>query len=293
VISAWTLRRTLLDLRRQRWSLLGLAGAFALAALLTAGYRLGGGRDLPAPGAARGSATPAQVIAYLREDMERQAIHRLRDVLAQLPGVQHVALVNGEEALVRLRRQLGERARVLDGADDGLLPASLEVWLSPGGDPITRARQLAWRLQRLDGIVDVDVVSEKADDKSEGWVQRLRQGRLVLLLLALLGAGAALIQATAVARRRRRDELRVLLALGFTRGGLLLPAMALAAAMALLGSACGLALAQLGWRVAAGSWALTGGLSALDWGLALVGAGLLGALAGVISAAGPDLVDAR
>ena len=292
--AVWILRRTVLDLRRQRWSLLGLAATFALAASLAAGYRLGStALQLDHASASPRSGPPAQVIVYLRDDLDRPAAHKLRDVLIRLPGVQQVALVSGDEALVKLRRQLGERGRMLDGADDGLLPASLEVWLSPGGDPITRAHQLAWRLQRLDGIVDADVIDARTDVSSEGRAQASQDGRTVLLATAALGGAAILGGGIIWGRRRRRDELRVLLAMGFTRGALLAPVVLLAMAAAMVGSAAGLTVAGLARRLASDRLVAGSSLTVNEWGLGLLAAVILGAVAGVARGWAPDAVDAR
>ncbi len=294
---AWVVRRAVLDLRRQRWSLAVLAAAFALSALLATAYRwaMAGGAGSPAPAraAALVAGPPAQVIAYLREDLEKAGVHRLREVLARLPGVQHVALVSGEEALGRLRRQLGERGRLLDGTDDGLLPASLEVWLSPGADPITRAHQLAWRLQRLDGIVDADVIDARPAGGDDDRGAAAQATRWLWLASAIAADVAVLVGAALVGWRQRRDELRVLLALGFTRAALLAPAVLLAVGAAVAGSAAGLGLGALARRLTLPWFTAGAGLTALDWCAAILAAIVLGALAGLVRGVGPDVVDAH
>jgi cell division protein FtsX len=293
VTAVWVLRRTVLELRRQGWSLAALAATFALASMLAAGYRLGAApsaldhRGRPAAG------PPAQVIAYLRDDLERPATSKLREALTRLPGVERVALVSGDEALVKLRRQLGERVRLLEGADDGLLPTSLEVWLAAGGDPVTRAHQLAWRLQRLDGIVDADVIDSRADERAEGWVSAVTQGRTLLFGAVLLGGAAVLICGGLVGRRRRREEMRALLALGFTRQALLVPLVVLASAAAVAGSACGLGAVAVARHLASSTVSFGSGLTAGDWSLGLLAAIGLGAVIGISHGVAPDVVDAR
>ncbi|HET6284541.1 MAG TPA: permease-like cell division protein FtsX [Polyangia bacterium] len=302
---AWILRRTVLELRRQGGPLLALGSAFMLAALLLGGYRLA----RPAMPALRGGAVPAvpaQVIAYLREDLDQRAIQSLRDVLAQLPGVERVKLVAPEEALARLRQQLGERGRVLDGAEDGLLPASLEVWLRRGPadgvvtaagsreqDPGALARQLAWRLQRVDGIVEVDAVQPRGDERVTAWAGAFARQNTVLLAATLLGAAVVVLFGAVAGRGRRRAEMQVLLALGFTRSALVLPTVLLGFFVALVGTASGLALAHVGWQVAVAAWpAPLAPLSFGDWVVVLAGGAGLGALTGLSAGHLPDLVDA-
>jgi cell division transport system permease protein len=301
---AWILRRTVLELRRQSGPLCALGIAFMLAALLLAGYRLA----RPAMPELRGGvapATAAQVIAYLREDLDQRAIQALRDVLAQLPGVERVKLVPPEEALARLRQQLGERGRVLDGAEDGLLPASLEVWLRRGAaegaaaspareqDPAALARQLAWRLQRVDGIVEVDAVQPRGDDRVAAWAGAFGRQTTVLLAATILGAVVVVLFGALAGRGRRRAEMQVLLALGFTRSALVLPAVLLGFGVALVGTAAGLVLAHVGWQLAVAALpAPPALLSIAEWVALLAGGAGLGAVTGLSAGHLPDLVDA-
>jgi cell division protein FtsX len=293
VTAVWVLRRTVLELRRQGWSLAALAATFALASMLAGGYRLGAAPSALERRGPPSAGPPAEVIAYLRDDLERPATNKLREALTRLPGVERVTLVSGEEALVKLRRQLGERGRLLEGADDGLLPASLEVWLAAGGDPVTRAHQLAWRLQRLDGIVDADVIDARADERAEGWVAAVKQGRTLLLGAVALGGAAVLICGALVGRRRRREEARALLALGFTRRALLAPLVLLASGAALVGSVCGLGAVAVVRNLSSSTLVLAGGLTAGDWSLGLLAAIGLGAAIGISHGVAPDIVDAR
>ncbi|HEX3697700.1 MAG TPA: permease-like cell division protein FtsX [Polyangia bacterium] len=292
--AVWILRRTVLELRRQRWSLAALAAAVALATMLGAGYRLGASPlRIDRAAITKSGGPPAQVIAYLREDLDGGATHRLRDVLTRLPGVQQVALVSGEDALGKLRRQLGERGRLLEDADDGLLPASLEVWLSAGGDPVTRAHQLAWRLARLDGIVDADVIDARDEERVTGWAEAAAGGRILLLATVALGASVILIGGVLVGRRRQRDELRVLLTLGFTRAALLAPVLLLATAAAVTGSGFGLVVAGLARRFGSAWLPLGTALTVGDGFLALLAAAVLGLAAGLVRGLAPNVIDAR
>lgn len=305
---AWILRRTVLELRRQSGPLGALGVAFLFAALLLGGYRLA----RPVLPDLRGRAAqqaPAEVIAYLREDLDQRAIGALRQVLVQLPGVERVLLVSPEEALVHLRQQLGQHARVLDGAEDGLLPPSLEVWLRRDGDsaaggsaaggeaagPVDTtalARQLAWRLQRVDGIVEVDVVAPRGDGNVAVWSRAFGRTSVALLAAAVLGAVALVLFGGAAGRSRRRAEMQVLLSLGFTRTALVLPAVLLGFAVALVGTAVGLVLAHVGWHAAVTAWpGPVASFSLGDWALLLAAGAGLGALTGLSAGHMPDLVD--
>jgi len=280
----WLLRDLRGDFRRHGPAWLVVAGGFALAVSLLAAACLVG-RHPPAPTAA--AAARVQVIAYLRDELPPGDTAALAGALAVIPGVEAVRRVGAGEALRRMRGALGRHARLLDGAEDGLLPDSLEVTVAPGRDPAGRAHQIGERLRHLPGVSDVD---ELAPGPSEGptvndpW----RRG-----LQALLGTGAAaaLLAALVLRPARRREEARVRIALGYTRLGAFLPALLADLLAAGAGAGLGWVVVQgfqLGWVGAALS--LSGQLDPrapvvpllsrrdliLIWALALVAMALAG-----------------
>jgi hypothetical protein len=292
----WLARRLLDETRRHRSLLAIFAVAFAALAFCAGGYRLsarlalGGGADararLPAP----------VVIAYLRDDAGASAAEALARALAGIPGVREVRRVAPAEALARMRAGLGSRARLLDGAEDNLLPASLEVSLEEvaAGDLTSRARQLGARLAQIDGVSDIDVVEPPRGGAGPGRpsapIGALRPGLLALVLLA---GGAASLGLVAAGRARRRDEARLLLSLGFTRAGAFIPAVLSGLGAAAAGAALGLAALRFGWRMLPAAriagWSF---LSAGECAIALAAALALGALAGYVTVHAPDPIDA-
>jgi cell division protein FtsX len=267
----WAVRLTAFDVRRHRGGVaLGLV-AFAVAVAAATG-------SAAAYTAWRAKARTAdrqagaELVAFLRDDISEPSRRGLADALRGVPGVAAVRLLTSDEALARMRADLGERATLLDGVEEGFLPTTLEVALQPGPRGVERADAIAWRLRRMEGIGEVDVL-QTADD------QRLARADVVNRLLArrVVVAGVvvvvlALVVAAWALRRRPADSL-VLTELGFTGASVRGPAAA-------RGVLVGGAGALLGGGAA---WAMGGFVS----GLTGVAGGAVGAgMAGMLGAGG-------
>jgi cell division protein FtsX len=240
VTGAWTLRRVASDLRRHAGLWLGLAAAFSVAAFGAAGLRAA----TRAPRAAPAVEPPAHVVAYLADDLGPEAVERLRQVLATLPDVEAARLVPPREALDRLRGELGPRASVVDGVGPDLMFTSIEVAARPASAPA-----LAFRLRRVAGVADVDLVSPPAAPVLARWPSRSALAAAVaFLLLAVVVVSSSLARL----RGRLRPELRVLETLGIARAVGARPALALATGASALGVGLGLAAAFVGIRLVAG-----------------------------------------
>jgi cell division protein FtsX len=192
----------------------------------------------------------AEVIAFLRDDLANSSRDELSTVLRRLPGVAGVRLLGSDETLVRMRSALGDHAAVLDGVEDGFLPATLEVSLQPGHQGTARADDIADRLRRMDGITDVDVLRTALSQRlaRAGLVDRRleRVGIAVGSLTAILALGLA-----GAAMRRRRADAHLMAGLGFSIVAVGLPGAISGASYALagtlLGSVLACAAAYLGW----------------------------------------------
>ena len=235
---AWLLRRLVGDGRRHVVVWLVIVLAFGVVGFAAAATRL----------AARVAATPvrppeARVIAYLTDDLDGPGVAQLEGVLQTLPGVEAVRVVSANEGLELLRRELGPRAAVIDGVGADLLPASLEIVARPA----EAASALAFRLRRLRGIADVDLVPAAAPVGAPPSRPRARvpTGAAVALgaALGLLALGAAF----GLLRARFRTELGLLFTLGLTRAASARPALWLATLAGAAGATLGGVAASCAW----------------------------------------------
>ena len=253
---AWLLRRLVGDGRRHGLAWLALVAAFGVVGFSAAGARLvaRAAKPVTVPG--------ARVIAYLEYDLDAAGVSALERALAKLPGVETVRVVSAREGLEVLRGALGPRAAVIEGVGPDLLSPSLEILARPA-----LAEALAFRLRRLRGVADVDLVAAPPPSAPGPGDGPLRS-RLLFAPAAALG-GLGLLAAFAFLRARLRVELALWFALGLPRGASARPSAWLAMAAAGLGAALG------GFAVswAARAWLGLGTLPLRE--LALGAAGLL------------------
>lgn len=237
----WGARLTVQGLRRHRALFWMSAAAFACATVaLAAGLTLG-----RAPAATITASASAQLVAFLNDDLPPGERDALAAVLRKLPGVAGVRLLPGDEALGRMRAELGPRAALLDGVEEGFLPTTLEIALRPGRQGAGRADELAWRLRRMAGISDVDVLRNEADHRLLTEQETSRRLRLALVAVSGVLGVTSLLLVAALARRRRADAL-ILEGLGFT-------AWAVSGPVFVAGSAAGaggVAVVLVGLRIA-------------------------------------------
>jgi len=158
-----------------------------------------------------------EVIVYLEDGISPARARKIADAVARLPGVTGVREVAGKEAYERLRRSLGDRGVLLDGIEEAMLPASLEVSLQGGLAGAIRLQPELERLRRAPGVEEVERMGD--------WVDRLvaaaRLLRLGGVVLALLVGMACLYVVSSTIRLgvfARREEIEILKLVGATDG---------------------------------------------------------------------------
>jgi cell division transport system permease protein len=177
-----------------------------------------------------------QMNVYLEDGVGAPRVRQIAAALAKLPGSERVRTVEPHEAWERLRRSLGGRGDLLDGVEEGFLPASIEVDLKPGVAQVLRAHPAFEKLQRTAGVEEVEL--------SDDWAARLAA---VERALASLGLGVALLVACAclyiVASTirlgvfARRDEIEILKLVGATDAFVKAPFLVEGALQGALGTA--------------------------------------------------------
>jgi cell division protein FtsX len=276
VTRAWLLRRLVGDLRRHAGVWLALGAAFAAVGVCAAGTRLA--TVAPNAAAAALHEAPAQLVAYLDDQISPEKLTELVGVLSRLPEVQAVRVVSAGEGLQRLRAELGARAAVLEGVGPDLLFPSLEIAARPAA-----ASALAFRLRRLGGIADVDLVPAPPAAARPAALGLASAPARVALGVASFTALLALAGALALLRARFRGELAVLLTFGATRGSSARPAVTLGAMAGALGAALGV----LGARLASSAW-LGAALPPREWAIGVAALVLLALGAAVASVRAPE-----
>jgi cell division transport system permease protein len=231
-----------------------------------------------------------QMTVYLEDGVTAARASKVAAALAKLPGVVGVRTVDAHEAWTRLRRSLGARADLLDGVEEGFLPASIEVSLKPGVAEVLRVHPAFERLRHTAGVEDVEL--------SGNWAARLRDlehllsvagwAVAALVLCACLYIVGSTIRLGVFARR---DEIEIWKLVGATNGFVKAPFLVEGGVQGALGTGLAVMLLYGLYRLASphveavlGGWLASGPLgffSPAQLALAVV----LGALLGVAGSA--------
>lgn len=185
--------------------------------------------------------TDVEITVYLSESAAPEELEALRAQLERESGGQ-ARLVSPDEALGRLRQELGADGAVLEGLPENPLPRTIEL-LPPAGVPqAAKLRELAARWQHLPKVTGVDYGRE--------WVDRLAALRRALTLgagaalaLVLLAAVVVVAATLQLGMYARRDEIEIQKLVGATDAFVRFPYVLEGLFQGLLGS--GLAIGGL------------------------------------------------
>lgn len=233
-----------------------------------------------------------EVTLYLTDATSPEEGRALAEQIWRADGAS-ARFIPREEALARLRQELGEAGDVLTDLPKNPLPASVEARLPAGLRTSTAIAGLAARWAKLPGVESVEYGRE--------WVERIEalgravRGAGVLLLLAVVVAAVVVVAAALqLAIASRREEIEIQKLVGATDAFVKAPFLLEGVFQGLLGAAlaCGglLVLARsLGPHLSRAAAFVAQGLSfppLLDWrsGLELLGAGAALGLAGSLLA---------
>jgi cell division transport system permease protein len=257
-----------------------LGAAFALATL--------GARAL-----LRSWGAEPSVTLYLDHELTDVAGRTLAEQVAEQESGSLVVYVDRQQALQRLRVELGELGGALDGLAENPLPASIEV--TPlGALPPGEVRAVASRLAKVPGVAGVEFGRE--------WLDRLEAlGRTVRALgaggLLLVLAAAMLVVANTIrlAVYARRDEIEIMKLVGATDAYVRAPFLLEGALQGLFGAllACGGLFTVERWVLpqAAAAFSFAAGVAAPSLGPA--GGALLAGCGAVVGLVGSYLAVAR
>ncbi len=223
-----------------------LAGGFALVASNMAGVLQRFGEEL-------------QVVAYLEDGLEADAVRSMIASVETVEGVHAVALVSKEEALARFRDRLAGSS-LLDGLEENPLPASLVISLLPESRTPDGIEILVSALSGLPGVAELAHGQEWVEGYAR-FASLVRAGGLVLA--AVLGIAALLIVANTIrlAVYSRKDELDILSLVGASRSFVRVPFLIEGLLQGAAGGSLAVALLFLGFH---------GVLPQLEYGLELI-----------------------
>lgn len=151
---------------------------------------------------------------YFKGEPERAVIESIKKELLQYP-VSTTGFISKDDALKSLRKQLGEKAGLLDGLGENPLPASLEIVLSRDVSGDSLPYELKTRLERINGVDEVQY--------SQEWVERFQAIMRAVKLIGLVFGGLLFLAALFIITNTvkltiysRKDEIEILKLVGAT-----------------------------------------------------------------------------
>jgi len=141
------------------------------------------------------------------EDIEKELLH--------FPGVTIKGFISKDDAMESLRRQLGNKAGLLDGLRENPLPASLEIILSRDRGGNSLPYQLKTRLEGIDIVDEVQY--------SQEWIERFQAIMEAVKIIGMVVGGLLFLAALFIITNTikltiysRRDEIEILKLVGAT-----------------------------------------------------------------------------
>jgi cell division transport system permease protein len=199
---------------------------------------------------------------YFKGDPDRSAIEDIQKDLLDYP-VSVTRFISKQDAMKSLRRQLGERAGLLDGLKENPLPASLEIILSR--DEIDDS--LPYELKKkLEGTEHVDEVQYSQD-----WIDRIHAVMGVIEMVGLVFGGLLFLAALFIVTNTikltiysRKDEIEILKLVGATNGFVKAPFLIEGSIQGFLGGSVAMSILFLGYILITNKVDLRIGFGALD-----------------------------
>lgn len=183
------------------------------------------------------------VHVYLTDGHTADERAQLVGELEALPRVARVEFVDKAEALRRYRSWAAELAALSEELAENPLPASLEVFLSPGAGAAEAAAEIAARLGGRPGVEDVRF--------DQDWLRRLaglvdlaRVGGTALAVLVFLAVIFVMASVLRLAVYARRDEIEVMQLVGASPGFIRGPFLVAGAVQGLLAAVLAIAVVE-------------------------------------------------
>lgn len=235
------LRRALQDIRSNRTLSLVTTSTFALSILIVSAallffVNMGDLID--------GWRQGIRVMAYLQDGLTATDRSHLKARMENLYGVQQAVFIPKDQALARLRTQMGRQASILENLERNPLPDAFEIQMIAAHQSWEKVEELAGALEKLDGVSEVEY--------GQRWIKRIiNVFNLFQLTGTVLGAlffmAAIFIVGNTVrlVLYSRREEVEIMRLVGATERFILAPFYFQSLIQAALGGVAGLVILYL------------------------------------------------
>lgn len=157
---------------------------------------------------------------FLDRHVKKDDIQTIRRKLNEIPGIAAIDETDPTNAMLRLKKMIGQEAAFLDDLDENPLPYTMEILLVE--EDIARAATIATNIQTWRGVESV-VYDRKWLERLSAIMHSMR--RLGFIFSGLLLVAVALIISNTIKLTiiARRDEVEVMRFMGATDGFIKIP----------------------------------------------------------------------
>ena len=228
--------RALQDIRRNRMLSLVTTSTFALSILIVSAAIL---FFINVGDIIDGWRQGVRIMAYLQDGLTDVDRSHLRIRIENLYGVQQTDFIPKDQALARLRHQMGRQASIVDNLESNPLPDAFEIQMLAASQSWDKVEQLAAALESLEGVQEVEY--------GQRWIKRIINiFNLFQLTGTIMGAlffmAAMFIVGNTVrlVLYSRREEVEIMRLVGATERFILAPFYFQSLIQAALGGVIGL-----------------------------------------------------
>ena len=152
---------------------------------------------------------------YLEDGIDAKSKGKIEEALISLKGAEVKGFISKEQALINLKKGLGEQAGLLSGLKENPLPASFEIVFRDMRDYKIDPQRIKSFLEKMEGVDEVQY--------SEQWVKRFEGLMYVFKVVGLIIGGLLCIAVLFITTNTikltiysRRDEIEIYKLVGAT-----------------------------------------------------------------------------
>jgi len=199
---------------------------------------------------------------YFKGDPDNSVIEDIQRSLLDYP-VSITKFISKQDAMKSLRRQLGQKAGLLDGLTENPLPASLEIILARDEIDDSLPYELKKKLESIENVDEVQY--------SQEWIDQIQAVMGAIEIVGLVFGGLLFLAALFIVTNTikltiysRKDEIEILKLVGATNGFVKAPFLIEGSIQGFLGGSVAMSILFLGYVLAANRVELRIGFGALD-----------------------------
>ena len=157
------------------------------------------------------------MVIYLDEDVSKEREESINRQLLQDNDIETVTFIPKEQSFEEIKNTMGENAMILDIFKETPLPSSFDIKLKRDYLDLTRVKEKAAQLQRLEGIQEVQY-GEKWLSSLITIAKTVKGGSIFFGVAVFIAVTFITYSTIKILLHRRKEEIETLKLLGASRG---------------------------------------------------------------------------